>query len=257
MTERPLILVTNDDGYDAPGIRTLIEIVKPLGRVVVIAPEKTQSGMGHAVTLTMPIRLRSIIETELYSEYVCTGTPVDCVKLAVNNLLERKPDLIVSGINHGANSSVNIIYSGTMAAAIEGALAGITSVGFSLLDFSRNADFIPSVSFIKPIVEQLLTEKYPKGCCLNVNIPAVPLADIKGVKVCRQAKGHWVEEFDERQDPHSHKYYWLTGDFHLQEDMPDTDMWALVNNYISVVPVSLDYTHHEQLQDFKTLETHA
>jgi len=257
MKKAPLILVTNDDGYDAPGIRTLIEIVKPLGRVVVVAPEKPHSGMGHAVTLSTPIRLRNIEESPNYTEYICTGTPVDCVKLAINNVLKIKPDLILSGINHGANSSVNIIYSGTMAAAIEGALANITSIGFSLLDFSFNADFSQAAVFIKKIVAKVLEGNYEKGSCLNVNIPAIPKHQIKGIKVCRQANGQWIEEFDEREDPHKRKYFWLTGNFHKKEDCPQTDMWALENNYISIVPITLDYTKHEQLKDFKNLENHA
>ncbi len=257
MNKRALVLVTNDDGINAPGIRTLINIVKDLARVVVVAPEISHSGMGHAVTLTQPIRLRKILETENITEYACTGTPVDCVKLAINNLLDEKPTLIVSGINHGANSSVNIIYSGTMAAAIEGALADITSIGFSLLDFSYNADFEAGTPYIKKIIQDVLSSNYEKGCCLNVNIPSVAASEIKGIKVCRQSKGQWIEEFKERTDPHNHKYYWLTGTFHKKEESKDTDLWALDNNYISVVPVTLDYTKHEQLHTLKNLENHV
>jgi len=257
MNKKPLVLVTNDDGINAPGLRTLINIVKELARVVVVAPENSHSGMGHAVTLTQPIRLRKILETESITEYACTGTPVDCVKLAINNLLDEKPALIVSGINHGANSSVNIIYSGTMAAAIEGALADINAIGFSLLDFSYKADFSPGVPYIKSIIQNMLSAEYNHGCCLNVNIPSVPASDIKGIKVCRQSKGQWIEEFVQRTDPHNHEYYWLTGTFHKKEDSPDTDLWALDNNYISIVPVTLDYTNHEQLHLFKNLETNV
>ena len=254
MNKRPLILVTNDDGVNAPGIRTLISIVKPLGDVVVVAPEQSYSGMGHAVTLTTPIRLRKISESKEYSEYACSGTPVDCVKLALHNLLTQKPDLIVSGINHGANSSVNIIYSGTMAAAIEGALGSITSIGFSLLDFSYNADFEAGKDFIKDIIKDVLSSNYEKGSCLNVNIPAVKQSEIKGIKVCRQAKGNWIEAFFEREDPQNRKYYWLSGSFKNQENCIETDMWALENNYISIVPVTLDFTRHEQIAVFKKLE---
>lgn len=254
MNKIPLILVTNDDGVDAPGLRTLIDIVKPLGNVVVLAPEKSHSGMGHAVTLTEPIRLKKIVVSPQYAEYACTGTPVDCVKLAVNNLMPVKPDLIVTGINHGANSSVNVIYSGTMGAAIEGALGGITSIGFSLLDFSYNADFNPAKDFIKKIISDVLYFNIEKASCLNVNIPAIQISDIKGIKVCRQAKGNWIEKFDEREDPHNRKYFWLTGTFNHQEKSADTDLWALENNYISIVPITLDFTNHNHISLFKKLE---
>ncbi len=254
MNIRPLILISNDDGINAPGIRTLIDVVRPLGDVMIVAPEQSYSGMGHAVTLTTPIRLRKITGSKEYSEYACSGTPVDCIKLAINNLMPQKPDLIVSGINHGANSSVNIIYSGTMAAAIEGALGGVTSVGFSLLDFSYNADFESGKAFISKIISDILSSGYEKGSCFNVNIPAVSLDEIKGIKVCRQAKGNWIEAFDERTDPHNGKYYWLSGTFIHQEKGIETDLWALENNYISIVPVTLDYTRHEQLNAIKNLE---
>jgi len=257
MSKQPLILVTNDDGIDAPGLRTLISIVKLLGDIMVVAPEQSNSAMGHAVTLTTPIRLRRIIESKEYSEYATTGTPVDCVKLALNNLLPGKPDLVVSGINHGANSSVNIIYSGTMAAAIEGALGGVTSIGFSLLDFSYNADFNPGKEFIRKIISYILSSNYEKGSCFNVNIPAVQLSEIKGIKVCRQAKGNWQECFDEREDPHNKKYYWLSGSFHNKENDTDTDLWALENNYVSIVPITLDYTKHEQISALKNLESNV
>lgn len=257
MKKKPLILITNDDGYQAPGIRTLINIAKPLGRVVVVAPEKAHSGMGHAVTLENPVRLRNIEETTDYTEYACSGTPVDCVKIAINNLLAENPDLIISGINHGANSSVNIIYSGTMAAAVEGALAGINSIGFSLLDFSYKADFEPSKYYIDIILRKMLGSGYEDGLCLNVNIPAVSSAEIKGIKVCRQSKGHWIEEFNEREDPHKRKYYWLTGTFHKGEENADTDLWALENNYVTIVPVTLDLTNHEHIPLLKNLETHV
>ena len=257
MNKIPLIFVTNDDGVDAPGIRTLIDIVKTLGDVIVVAPDRSHSGMGHAVTLNDPIRLKEITESEHYSEYAFSGTPVDCVKLALNNLLPRTPDLVVSGINHGANSSVNVIYSGTMAAAIEGALGGVTSIGFSLLDYAYHADFSQAKDYIRKIIVDVLSDDTEKGSCLNVNIPAIPFAEIKGIKVCRQARGHWTEKFDERLDPHNKKYYWLTGSFHYHEIGHDTDLWALENNYISIVPITLDYTKHEHIPFFKKLEKNA
>ena len=257
MNNLPLILVSNDDGVNALGIRALIDIVKLLGDVVVVAPEQSYSGMGHAVTLTTPIRLRRIVESKAYSEYACSGTPVDCVKMAINKLLPRKPDLVVSGINHGANSSVNIIYSGTMAAAIEGALGGITSIGFSLLDYACDADFASSKDYIKKIITDVLASDIEMGSCLNVNIPAVPRDEIKGIKICRQSKGNWVESFDERVDPHKQKYFWLSGTFFNHENVTDTDLWALENNYISIVPITLDYTKHAQIGVIKFLENNV
>jgi len=255
--KRPLILVTNDDGINAPGIRTLISVVKNIGDVIVVAPDSPQSGMGHAITINSTLHSSRISpKNSEIIEYSCSGTPADCVKLAINELMPRKPDLCVSGINHGSNSSINVIYSGTMSAAIEAGIEGVPAIGFSLLDYSWNADFSHSKDFIRKITLNALNNGIPKGVVLNVNIPAVKKSDIKGVKICRQAKAYWVEEFDKRKNPLGQEYYWLTGKFVNKDQGEDTDEWALKNNYISIVPVEFDLTAHHAIQglnewDFK------
>ena len=255
--KRPLILVTNDDGINAPGIRTLISVIKDIGDVIVVAPDSPQSGMGHAITINSTLHSSRITpKNSEIIEYSCSGTPADCVKLAINELMPRKPDLCVSGINHGSNSSINVIYSGTMSAAIEAGIEGVPAIGFSLLDYSWNADFSQSKDFIRNITLNALNNGIPKGVVLNVNIPAVKKSDIKGVKICRQAKAYWVEEFDKRKNPLGQEYYWLTGKFVNKDQGEDTDEWALKNNYISIVPVEFDLTAHHAIQglnewDFK------
>mgnify|MGYP000108539263 FL=1 len=255
--KRPLILVTNDDGINAPGIRTLISVIKDIGDVIVVAPDSPQSGMGHAITINSTLHSSRITpKNSEIIEYSCSGTPADCVKLAINELMPRKPDLCVSGINHGSNSSINVIYSGTMSAAIEAGIEGVPAIGFSLLDYSWNADFSHSKDFIRKITLNALNNGIPKGVVLNVNIPAVKKSDIKGVKICRQAKAYWVEEFDKRKNPLGQEYYWLTGKFVNKDQGEDTDEWALKNNYISIVPVEFDLTAHHAIQglnewDFK------
>ena len=246
---RPLILVTNDDGINAPGIRTLIAIMKDIGDVFVVAPDSPQSGMGHAITINSTLHSSRITpkDSEII-EYSCSGTPADCVKLAINELMPRKPDLCVSGINHGSNSSINVIYSGTMSAAIEAGIEGVPAIGFSLLDYSWNADFTQSKDFISKITYNALNNEIPKGVVLNVNIPSVKKSDIKGVKICRQAIAYWVEEFDKRKNPLGQEYYWLTGKFVNKDKGEDTDEWALNNNYISIVPVEFDLTAHHAIQ---------
>lgn len=243
--EKPVILITNDDGVTAPGILNLIDAVKDLGKIVVVAPDKPQSGMGHAITIGSPLRLQKVKIPGIEDAYSCTGTPVDCVKLAVDKVLRRKPDLCLSGINHGANHSINVIYSGTMSAAVEAAIESIPSVGFSLLDFSLDADFSGAKKYARMIVEKLLQSKLDKHMVLNVNFPAIPQELIKGIKICRQAYAKYVEDFVERQDPHGKKYYWLTGEFVNFDKGKDTDVWALANNYVSVVPVQFDLTNYE------------
>lgn len=240
--EKPIILVINDDGITAPGIRELCHLMKDLGHVVVVAPDSPQSGMGHAITIAKPLRLDRVDIFEDVEAYQCSGTPVDCVKLAVNKVLHRKPDLCVSGINHGSNSSINVIYSGTMSAAMEGAIEGIPSIGFSHLSYSQQIDFSPIRKYIREIAMQVLQNGLPSGSLLNVNFPDT--TSIKGIKICRQALAKWEEEFDERLDPQRRKYYWLTGKFNLNDHGEDTDEWALRNNYISVVPVQFDFTAH-------------
>jgi 5'-nucleotidase len=243
--DRPIILITNDDGVTAPGILNLVEAVKDLGKIVVVAPDKPQSGMGHAITIGHPLRLHKIHFMEEVEAWSCTGTPVDCVKLAVDKVLHRKPDLCLSGINHGANHSINVIYSGTMSAAVEAAIESIPSVGFSLLDYSIEADFTGAKKYARIIVEKMLNTKLDKHTVLNVNFPIAPAELLKGIKICRQAYAKYEEDFIERQDPHGRHYYWLTGDFVNFDKGKDTDVWALANNYVSVVPVQFDLTHYE------------
>lgn len=251
--EKPLILVTNDDGILAPGIRALINVMETIGEVVVVAPDKPQSAMGHAITINNALFLDKISkEEDPITEYSCSGTPVDCVKLAVNEILKRKPDLCVSGINHGTNSSINVIYSGTMSAAVEAGIEGIQSIGFSLLDFDWNADFEPIKSFVKKITLETLKNKLPPGVVLNVNFPKLKEEEIKGIKICRQAKAYYAQKFDKRQTPHGKDYYWLTGKFTNEDQGEDTDEWALENGYISVVPVQFDLTAHHSIQQLNT-----
>jgi 5'-nucleotidase len=245
--KRPAILITNDDSIHAPGLRELIRLMRPLGDVLVVAPDRPQSGMAHAVTIQSPLRIHKITEEEGYREYSCSGTPVDCVKIGQKVILKSNPDLIVSGINHGSNSSVNVIYSGTMAAVIEGAMEDIPAIGFSLSDYSYHADFSHCGPFLKVIAMNVLKHGLLPGTCLNVNIPALSLDDIKGVMVVRQAKAFWDEDFDTRTDPHHRDYHWLKGEFRLKDEGQDTDEWALASGYISVVPVQIDLTAHHAI----------
>lgn len=253
MTKKPLILVTNDDGITAPGIRTLISVMNEIGDVVVVAPDSPQSGMGHAITLDSTLYVEKVtIDDGLQKEYSCSGTPADCVKLAINEILDRRPDICVSGINHGSNSSINVIYSGTMSAAIEAGIEGIPAVGFSLLNYNWNADFEATKSYIKTITENILKNGLTKDVVLNVNFPNLNKKSIKGVKVCRQARANWKEEFDKRISPQGKDYYWLTGKFVNMDQGEDTDEWALENGYISLVPVQFDLTAHNSLQTLNT-----
>ena len=250
---KPLILVTNDDGITAPGIRALISVMSEIGTVVVVAPDKPQSAMGHAITLNSTLFINKISkENAAITEYSCSGTPVDCVKLAVNEILHRKPDLCVSGINHGSNSSINVIYSGTMSAAVEAGIEGIPAIGFSLLDYDWNADFDAIKSSIRKITIEVLEKGMPENVVLNVNFPKLKENEIKGIKICRQAKAIWMEKFDKRITPQGKDYYWLTGEFVNQDKGEDTDEWALENGYISVVPVQFDLTAHHTIQQLNT-----
>ena len=242
--EKPVILITNDDGVTAPGILNLVEAVKDLGKIVVVAPDKPQSGMGHAITIGQPLRLHKIHTIENVETWSCTGTPVDCVKLAVDKVLHRKPDICLSGINHGANHSINVIYSGTMSAAVEAAIESIPSIGFSLLDYRIDADFTGARKYVRLLVEKMLKTKLDKHTVLNVNIPAVAPELLKGFKICKQAYAKYEEDFIERNDPHGRHYYWLTGEFVNFDKAKDTDVWALANNYVSVVPVQFDLTNY-------------
>ncbi len=245
--DRPTILVTNDDGIHAQGIRALVEAMQEIGEVTVVAPDSPQSGMGHAVTIAHPLRLDKVDLFDGAQAYQCSGTPVDCVKLAKEVVLHDSPDLCVSGINHGSNSSINVIYSGTMSAAVEASIEGIKAIGFSLLDYRYGVDFDAAKKVAIKISRNLLAHGLPEGTLLNVNIPALSEAEMKGVKICRQAHAKWEEEYDSRTDPRGRHYYWLTGKFVNYDRGDDTDEWALERGYVSVVPVQFDLTAHHAI----------
>ncbi|MGB4293209.1 MAG: 5'/3'-nucleotidase SurE [Bacteroidales bacterium] len=247
-----LILITNDDGLYAAGLRTLLEIAEEFGKVVLISTMESMSGMSQALTVKNPIRVKLLEENEKHRIYTCNGTPTDSVKLAINQLTERMPDWLLSGINHGSNASVSVLYSGTMAAALEGCLYNIQSIGFSINDFSSSADFTVCKKYIRIILNSLTRNRLPEGVCLNVNIPSAPEHEIRGIRVCRQAKGSWKEEFEKRKDPMGKTYYWLTGYFMNHEpDATDTDEWALANNYVSIVPIQVDMTAHAFINELE------
>jgi 5'-nucleotidase len=247
--ERPLILVSNDDGITSKGISTLINIMKQIGDVIVVAPDGPQSGMGHAITVGETLRLESSTLFEGVQAYECSGTPADCVKMARHFVLRgaRQPNVVVSGINHGSNTSISVLYSGTMSAAIEGAIEGTPAIGFSLCDYNHDADFSHTEEYIKKITLQVLEKGLPVGVALNVNFPKKSNEPIKGIRVCRQANAKWVEEFDERRDPNGRRYFWMAGNFVNFDKGQDNDEWAIANNYVSVVPCQFDLTAHQAI----------
>lgn len=248
MEKEKLILVTNDDGYQAKGFKSLIEAVRPLGNIIAVAPLEPQSGMSHAITVKHPLRIKTLKKEPGLIIYGVNGTPVDCVKLAINQILDVKPDMLVSGINHGSNSSTSILYSGTMGAALEGSIHHIPSIGFSLLSYASDADFSGSIHFANQIAEMVLKDSLPTNICLNVNFPDKSKDEIKGIKACRQTMGFWREEFDQRKDPVGNEYFWLTGHYHnVEPEAEDTDEWALKNDFVSIVPVQTDFTRYESL----------
>lgn len=251
---RPLIFVTNDDGISAKGIKSLIEVAAEFGDVLIIAPDKPQSGMGHAITVNHPLRLDKSILFEGLEAYTCSGTPVDCVKLGIYEVMHRKPDLIVSGFNHGANTSTNVLYSGTMSAAVEGAMENIPSIGFSLDDYHADADFTIGQQVARKLIPKVLAGDFPSHVCLNVNIPKNEGQELKGVKICRQAHAFWADRFDKRFDQFNKPYYWLTGEFTNLDKGEDTDLFALENGYASVVPTQFDMTAYTVLNQFKQWE---
>ena len=246
---KPLILVSNDDGITASGIRQLVNVMKELGEVLVVAPNRPQSGMGHAITVGDTLRLKESRIFEGVRAFECSGTPADCVKMARHYVLkgQHQPDVVVSGINHGSNTSISVLYSGTMSAAIEAAIEGTPSIGFSLCDYSHDADFSHTADYVKKITEQVLKKELPKGVALNVNFPPKRNESLKGVRICRQANAKWVEEFDERRDPNGRKYFWMTGNFVNFDKGEDNDEWAIANNYVSVVPCQFDLTSHSAI----------
>ena len=250
---KPLILVSNDDGITSKGIRTLIEVMQELGEVVVVAPDSPQSGMGHAITIGNTLRLE---ESELFGEinaYECSGTPADCVKIAKHFVLKgRQPDLVVSGINHGSNTSVSVLYSGTMSAAIEGAMENMPAIGFSLCDYSSDAEFDHVRPYIKKITEEVLEKGLHQGVALNVNFPPKRNEPIKGIKICQQAHAKWEETFEERFDPNGRRYFWLAGNFVNFDKGEDNDEWTIANNYVSIVPCQYDLTSHQAIEEIKS-----
>jgi len=251
---RPLIFVTNDDGISSKGIKSLIDVAVEYGDVLVIAPDKPQSGMGHAITVNHPLRLDRSRLFENLEAYTCTGTPVDCVKLGIYEVMHRKPDLILSGFNHGENTSTNVLYSGTMSAAVEGAMENIPSIGFSLNDFDAEADFSDGQEVARKLISDALTNGFPDHVCLNVNLPKKSENKLKGIKICRQAHAFWADRFDLRLDQFNKPYYWLTGEFTNNDRGEDTDLFALENGYASVVPTHFDMTAYNVLNHFKNRE---
>lgn len=250
----PLILVTNDDGISAKGLASLVRVAQRFGEVVVVAPDKPQSGMGHAITIHEPLRL---FESNLHAPslaFSCSGTPVDCVKLAIYEVLKRKPNLLLSGVNHGENSSTNVLYSGTMSAAIEGAMEGIASIGFSLCNFAPDADFSAAEFYIDQILRHFFEKGLPPHSCLNVNIPDIQLEAIKGIKIAKQAHAYWADRFEKRHDQFGRTYFWLTGEFADLDRRPDTDLHVLKEGYVSVVPTQFDLTAHAEIETLKTWE---
>jgi len=246
---KPLILITNDDGINAKGIAALANTMQQFGRVVVVAPSHPQSGMGHAITVNQPIRLnRSTIFNDIEA-YTVSGTPVDCVKMGIYEVLKQKPDLLVSGINHGANVSTNVLYSGTMSAAVEGAIENVPAIGFSLCDFHADADFSTAQTIVKQITELVLRNKFPEHVCLNVNIPKLPADKLKGWKICRQANAFWDDRFEKRVDPFGHNYYWLMGDLHEINPENDTDLYYIEQGYATIVPTHFDMTAYNCIKE--------
>lgn len=255
-TNRPLLLLSNDDGFQAKGIQCLIELLRPMADLVVVAPDGPRSGSSAAITSGRPVSVKCLADEEGMKLYSCSGTPTDCVKLALHALTPRRPDMVVGGINHGDNSSVNVHYSGTMGVVIEGCLKGIPSVGFSLCDHDADADFAPAGPYIRRIVSEVLEKGLPKGTCLNVNFPNV--ACLKGIRICRQTDGVWVQEYEPCAHPRGGAYFWLTGSYRNDEpDAADSDHWALEHDYVAVTPTRIDMTDYEQMKRMASWNLHV
>ncbi len=257
MKNRPLIFLTNDDSYLSKGFRAAVNLAREFGDVIAIAPDRVQSGMSQAITINSPLFLRSVEQSEGVEIYAFSGTPVDCAKFAFDHLfVDRRVDLVLSGINHGSNAAVNVMYSGTMGAAIEGSFYGVPSIGLSLDDHDADADFEGAVKYGREVISSVLeaADSLPRPLCLNVNVPRCGVDEIRGVRLCRQTRGFWREEFYERQDPHGRKYFWLTGAFQNAEpEATDSDEWALANKYVAVVPVQVDMTDYVQLKNLQSV----
>jgi 5'-nucleotidase len=249
--EKPQILLTNDDGIDAPGLKSLVECMRAFGELTVIAPKHPMSGVGHAITMRQTIEVEKTTHFWDIPSYSLNGTPADCVKYALAKHFDQKPDLVVSGINHGSNASVNMIYSGTVAAAVEGAFYGIPSVAFSSLNYDEDADLSSSKQIVKEIIPLILSHSMPRFTLWNVNIPDVDAQKLKGFRFCRQSLAHWQEEFVEDTNENGKQSFWLTGTFVCDDKDESSDIWTLENGYASVVPVYLDLTHHHYLDELK------
>ena len=250
---KPLFLITNDDGYNAKGLQALVSVARQLGDVVVMAPVANASGQAHSFTATRPLRVNMITEEDGLTIYACDGTPVDCVKVCEQFFSPRRPTLVLSGINHGSNSSINVLYSGTMGAVIEASVAGFDAIGFSLLDHSPNADFTPALPFVRTIIESVLSKGLPARVALNVNIPVPEDGVIKGMRICRQSQARWLDSYERRLDPQGRPYFWISGTFECNDKADDTDQWALENGFISIVPTTTDFTAYNSIDICKNI----
>ena len=252
MQKERLIFITNDDSYLSKGFRAMVNLAKEFGHVIAIAPDRVQSGMSQAITINQPLFMRTVEQSEGVEIYALSGTPVDCAKIAFDHFFANKRvDLVLSGINHGSNAAVNVMYSGTMGAAIEGSFYNVPSIGISLDDHDADADFEGAVEQGRKIIAQVLqsAEMLPRPLCLNVNVPRCAREEIQGIRLCRQTRGFWREDFYARQDPHGRDYFWLTGAFQNAEpEAEDTDEWALAHKYVAVVPVQVDMTDYAMLR---------
>ena len=250
---KPLILISNDDGVDASGLKVLTDTVCEFCNVVVVAPMNNASCLSHSLTTQRPLRVKEVRKEEGLEIYACDGTPADCVKLAVGHFCSRQPDLVLSGINHGSNSSINVLYSGTMGAAIEASILGINAIGFSLLSHNHHTDLTPCVPYVQRITRYVLEHGLPEYVSLNVNIPHIAAEEIKGIRICHEAKAQWLDSFEQRVDPRGQRYWWLTGKFVCDNPEEGSDEWALTNGYVSVVPVNADFTNYKAIEKLKTL----
>jgi 5'/3'-nucleotidase surE len=250
--KRPLIFVSNDDGIDAKGLYALIDIARSFGEVIAVAPETPQSGKSSALTAEDPLRVTQMPDYNGCKTYKVNGTPVDCAKLSFHSILPRVPDMVLSGINHGANTGNSVIYSGTMGIAFEGSIQGIPSIGFSLTDFSKDADFSKAEGIIKHIITDVLKSGLPEGVCLNVNIPSGLIPE--GIKIVKAAEGKWTEEYMKCVDPHNRTYYWLTGKYiNLEPENPETDLYWIKRNFATVVPCIQDRTAYSSIDKIKNI----
>ena len=245
-----MIVLTNDDGFNAKGIRALRDEMAQVADVIMVAPEMEQSAVGHAITLSTPLKVRKVVEGGEFLGYAVNGTPADCIKMAIVVLLEEPPELVISGINQGGNLGICVIYSGTVSAATEAAIMGVPSIAVSLDSFDYQ-NFSPAAAFIRKLFPQVIEKGLPEGVSLNVNVPAVPMEEIKGVAITQQGKSRVIETFDKRTDPRNNTYYWLAGEMKLNEVEEGTDCEMVAKNYISVTPIHYDLTHKKSLETIR------